>query len=62
MSIEFPDDVERIRRVLAQRRVCVSDQQIEDAWQRYSDSVMAGWVALPESDQELSRMILPFLY
>ena len=57
-NIEIAEDAQRQHFSL----VGVSDEQIEDAWQRYSDSVMAGWVVLPESDQELSRMILPFLY
>ncbi len=55
---DYQHDVERIVRVLASQGYYVSESDARAAWDRYSDMFAAGWLMLPESDDELARAVL----
>jgi hypothetical protein len=48
-EFDYPEDVERIARVVG----LTSLKEAELLWLKYSDSMAAGWLVLPESDDEL---------
>jgi hypothetical protein len=45
---DFPykDDVLRLQRVLSERGYEASDRTAADLWDRYSDSMAAGWMSM----------------
>lgn len=53
VEIRYPADVLRIRQVALRNGLDLTDAQAQDAWDRYSDSMAAGWMGLPEDDEEL---------
>jgi hypothetical protein len=53
MSPRYPDDVRRIQVVAMARGVLLDENQAESAWDRYSDSMAAGWMGLPDDDNDL---------
>lgn len=57
LNVEFPEDVTRIVRVLAERGVNVTDEQAHAAWLTLSDEYMAGWLAPHANDDELFNAV-----
>lgn len=53
MSPRYPADVARIRQVALAHGVTLDDEQAESVWDDYSDSMAAGWLGLPDSDDDL---------
>lgn len=51
-------DVERIMRVLAQAGRFRGFFDCYEFWSQYSDSYAAGWMGLPDSDEELRQILL----
>lgn len=49
----YSDDVERIVRVAAMRGYILSQSDARAAWEAYSADFAAGWMALPEDDDDL---------
>jgi hypothetical protein len=47
------DDVERIVRVFALRGYEIDAMTAYHAWGRYSDAMCAGWMMLPDDDNEV---------
>ena len=54
---EHPTDVKRIQKVLANEGYEASLQDCEALWNRYSSSMCAGWINLPNDDFELFACI-----
>ena len=52
--------VHRIMAAMANEGYLVTWNQAIDLWQKYSESMAAGWMALPETDGELLECIRPF--
>ena len=50
---EYQHDVERIVRIAATRGYILSPADAQAAWEAYSESMAAGWLGLPEDDNEL---------
>ncbi len=53
----YRDDVERIHKILLDRGY---DSTLEDCarlWDEYSDSMAAGWMILPDTDEEVFDQI-----
>ena len=50
---QYPADVARIIHVAAAHGVVLSALEAEKAWDDYSESLCAGWIILPESDDEI---------
>lgn len=46
-------NVRHIQRVAAKRGFDISYEDAKRAWETYSDSMAAGWLTLPESDDHL---------
>ena len=55
---EFPNDIARMLDVLAATGRRVSEAEVAGAWIRYSGSLMAGWMQLPEDDDQLLERLL----
>lgn len=50
-QIDFPEDVATLRALLAERGIHKSDQEIDAAWSKYSETEhWAGWIT-PHPDQ-----------
>lgn len=54
----FPNDIVRMRNVLAPTGLRASEAEIVDAWTRYSGSVKADWMQLPDDDDQLLKRLL----
>jgi hypothetical protein len=53
----YPGDVSRIRKVAKSKGYYLTTKQAEKVWQLYSNSMSAGWIRLPDDDQELWNII-----
>lgn len=60
-EIEYKNDVERIKNVFASYQILIPEADIVNAWKRYSDSMAAGWMGLPESDEDIYLAIIKYL-
>lgn len=58
---EFPEHLARMRACLQQAGCYASDNDITFAWARYSDSLCAGWLSLPDSNTDLVQILLSYL-
>lgn len=56
-NAEFPEDVERIKRILLERGYRATCKQCEELWEAYSDSMCAGWMYLDEDDEDVFNNI-----
>lgn len=54
---EFPEDVERIKRVM---NANISDDLADKIWKTVSEYFCANWLTLPENDEDLYQMIKDF--
>lgn len=54
---EYLSDTERIVKVAFANGYTISLKQAEAAWEAYSDSMAAGWMRLPEDDEELWNIL-----
>jgi hypothetical protein len=53
----FPEDVNRITGLAIRRGYALSDEDAILAWEHHSESVCAGWLQLPQDDDELWSII-----
>ena len=58
---QFPEDLKRIQSILLKYNYYASLSECEVIWKRYSDSMDAGWMTLPEEDEILWSCISPYL-
>lgn len=54
---EYRSDIERIVKVAFSHGVVLTLGQAERVWEEYSESSCASWLFLPDSDDELWRII-----
>jgi len=54
---EYKDDSIRIAAVAYEHSIVLTLKQAEKVWQIYSDSMAAGWMLLPKTDEELWEII-----
>jgi hypothetical protein len=54
----YPDDIDRMQRVLIANGCLAARADLEALWGDYSDSFAAGWLFLPESDDELLGILM----
>lgn len=52
-TAEYPNDVKRIQKILADRGYEASPMECEALWDKYSDSMAAGWMGLSDDDEEV---------
>ena len=60
-DFDYPEDVKRIQQAFHKIDYHASEVVCEWAWQQYSDSVDAGWINLPSSDEEIRQLVWPYL-
>jgi hypothetical protein len=48
---EYQSDIDRIVQVFAERGYEISESDAVLAWEKYSDSMCAGWMSLGEDDE-----------
>lgn len=53
-------DCERIQKILAANGYKASLEQCKFLWETYSDSLAAGWLILPEEDEQVLSNISPY--
>lgn len=53
----YIDDIRRIKNILLHRGYNATLTNSEQLWDRYSDSMAAGWMTLPENDEEVFECI-----
>jgi len=58
---EHKNDLEKIRGVLLDRGYETSLSECENLWELYSDSMCAGWMGLPEKDEEIFWAVKSFI-
>ena len=56
-SPEYPQDVERIQKILASEGHSVSKEDAEKLWSDHSYSSAAGWLILPDDDDDLLQTL-----
>lgn len=56
-EIRYPEDCERIQRILAQAGHIVTTNEAQRIWEAYSDSYCAGWMRLHEKDEDVLSAI-----
>ena len=56
-NAEWPEDVERIKRILLERGYRATCKQCEELWDAYSDSMCAGWMNLGDDDEDVFNNI-----
>ena len=54
---DFKDDVDRIVRVCAERGYAITPEDACAAWERYSETLAAGWLSLGPDDEEVYECI-----
>ncbi len=57
----YIDDIKRIKRILIEHDYNASLTLAEMLWDRYSDSMCAGWMGLPDEDEEVFCCISPYI-
>jgi hypothetical protein len=58
VEVNFPDDVRKIKKSMNEQGFDASDQDIQWAWERYSDECWAaGWVCIVRYEEAAKRVI-----
>ena len=60
-TAKYPRDVERIQKALLNAGYESTLGECESLWDKYSDSMCAGWMNLPETDDDIFRCISPYI-
>ena len=60
-SLRYPEDVERISKILLEKGYWATTDQCEHLWEIYSDSLCAGWLGLPDDDELVFKSIKPWI-
>lgn len=61
LARQFPEALARMRRCLSTAGKQANDDDIVYAWADYSDSLCAQWFALPDTDQDLLKILMTHL-
>ena len=56
-KIDYPEDCLRIRNVLFVHGYIASFTECEELWAEYSNDLCAGWIFLPEEDDDIWRIL-----
>jgi hypothetical protein len=61
-EIEFPEDVKQIQGVLAENGYKATPSQCVELWEKYSDSMCAGWMSLDcYTNEDVFNCISPYI-
>jgi len=58
---DYLDDIARIQRVVQEKGYDCYDDLAQRLWEVYSDSMSAGWLGLPDSDEELFECVSSYI-
>lgn len=58
---EYIDDIKRIKRILIEHGYNATLTLAEVLWEKYSESMCAGWMSLPDNDEEVFDCISYYL-
>jgi len=61
INCRHPEDAERIQKILLNNGYTASPKECERLWEDYSDSMAAGWMGLPEKDEDVFWRISGYL-
>jgi hypothetical protein len=53
----FIEDVKRMQQLMISKGYYCTLKMIAHSWNEYSDSYCAGWLSLPDSDEELFNIL-----
>lgn len=56
-SLHYPQDVVRIVDIFADRGYIITYNDAARAWEEYSDGLCAGWLVLPDDDEEVFETV-----
>lgn len=56
-KINYPEDCERIKKVLSERGYWATLFECQVLWSMYSQSMAAGWLILPEKDEDVFNCV-----
>ncbi len=56
-TTRYPEDTKHIVKVLAERGYEATELEAEELWEKYSDSMAAGWMGLPVEGAEVFSCI-----
>jgi predicted metal-dependent peptidase len=56
-TARYSEDVERIQKILANKGYEATLIECEKLWDTYSESMEAGWIILPKSDEDVFESI-----
>ncbi len=61
--IRHPDDVARLKQILlVHNGIEYPDAVIQEAWEKYSETMAAGWMMLYDEDNVNLMMIMEWIY
>ena len=58
---DYREDVERIQRILADRDYEATLSDCERLWEKYSESMCAGWMGLDDKDESVFDCIAYYI-
>lgn len=61
LKMLFTSDIDRMLLCLTGTGVATTDDEVVQAWARYSDENHADWLGLPESDETLRELLIKYL-
>lgn len=61
MDSVFEDDIERIISVAGKHNIMIEPEAAHDIWGEISSGWAAGWLDLPQDDDDLWEMMRPYL-
>ena len=56
--IDYPEDVQRIKKVCKNNGYYISKETANLVWQQYSDDLCANWITLPKDDNLILEAVL----
>jgi len=57
----YPSDCKRIQNILEKNGYRASLEDCEKLWDKYSDSMCAGWIILPDDDEDVYSNIRMYI-
>lgn len=58
---QYPGDTDRIMTACKENGIELTRKEAIEYWSRYSDMLSAGWLILPDSNEEIFNCIKPYI-
>jgi hypothetical protein len=56
-NYDYPADIERMIEVCRNNNIDTTPEEVDDVWCEYSEMFAAGWLTLPDTDEELFEIL-----